>query len=77
MTRKLSTLAAVVDTDEPLTIADELDAVKRMVWALASACDGISSREPAVEGIAYLAGLIVDRLEALEQRVQQEPTRAA
>jgi hypothetical protein len=46
--------------------------VKRMVWALASACDGISSREPGIEGVAYLAGLVVDRLEALEERVQSQ-----
>jgi hypothetical protein len=49
-----------------------------MVWALASACDGISSREPGIEGVAYLAGLVVDRLEGLEERVQsQEPASAA
>jgi hypothetical protein len=52
-----------------------------MVWALASACDGISSRDPGIEGIAYIAGLVVDRLEALEERIgrlrSQEPASAA
>jgi hypothetical protein len=71
MTRKTSALA-MIDTEAELGIADELNAVKRMVWALASACDGIPSQDPGIEGIAYLAGLVVDRLEALEERVQQD-----
>jgi hypothetical protein len=75
MTRKLSTLAAVVDSDEPLAIADELNEIKRIAWAIAAAADGVPSQEPAVQGIAHVCTILLERIEALDERLQQEPPR--
>jgi len=65
--RKLSTIAAVVDTDAPLNIRDGLDEIKRLAWAIAAAADGIPSQEPGVQGIAHIATILIERIEALEQ----------
>jgi hypothetical protein len=82
MTRKLSTLAAVVDSGEPLDIvdlvdlADLADEIKRLAWAIATAADGIPSQEPGVQGIAHISTILIERIDALEQQLQQSPSAA-
>jgi cytochrome c1 len=71
MTRKMPT------ENELLTIADEVNEIKRIAWCLASAADGVPSQEPAVQGIAHVCTILLERIEALDERLQQEPPRAA
>jgi hypothetical protein len=73
MTRT-STLAAVVDSDESLDIvnlADLADEIKRLAWAIATAADGVPSQEPGVQGIAHISTILIEKIETLEQQLQQ------
>jgi hypothetical protein len=71
-----------MSTRKPTTlgIADEISEIKRLSWAIASAIDGVPSQEPAVQGIAHIATILIERIEALEAKIDrlrtQEPSAA-
>jgi hypothetical protein len=73
-----------MSTRKPTTlgIADEISEIKRLSWAIASAADGVPSQEPAVQGIAHIATILIERIEALETKIgqlrsQEQPSAAA
>jgi hypothetical protein len=65
-----------------LDIADEINEIKRAAWAVQAAIDGVNSEtsHPSIQGLAFLIGLHIERIEALEERISglraQEPNAA-
>jgi hypothetical protein len=57
--------------NEPLHIADGLSEIRRLSWAIAAAADGVPSQEPAVQGIAHIVTILIERIEVLEARLQE------
>jgi hypothetical protein len=67
MTNK-TTLAVLDVPDELPQIADDIAGIKQLVLAIQAAADGVAS-DPGVQGIAALAAIIIDRIDALEHRI--------
>ena len=64
-----------------LHIAGELNEIKRLAWAAQAAVDGVNSdSHPSIQGLAFLIGLHVERIEGLEEQIgrlrTQEPSAA-
>jgi hypothetical protein len=62
------TLAVLDVPDELPQIADDIAGIKQLVLAIQAAADGVAS-DPGVQGIAALAAIIIDRIDALEHRI--------
>jgi hypothetical protein len=67
MTNK-TTLAVLDVPDELPQIADDIAGIKQLVLAIQAAADGVAS-DPGVQGIAAIAAIIIDRIDALEHRI--------
>jgi hypothetical protein len=57
--------------NELLHIADGLNEIRRLSWAIAAAADGVPSQEPAVQGIAHIATILIEHIDGLEEQVDQ------
>jgi hypothetical protein len=41
--------------------------------AIAAAADGVASQEPAVQGIAHISTILIERIEGLEEQIARLP----
>jgi hypothetical protein len=57
--------------DEVLEFADDLNRVKRLAWASQAAAAGVDSNDTSVQGLVYVLGILVDRIEELENRIDE------